>query len=156
MLSQRSRYALKALLHLAAADHGQPVSIGSIAQEAGISRKFLEAILNDLRGEGIVSSARGKHGGYRLARAAGQISFADVIRASEGPLALFPCASVNFYRACPDCQVETCMLRQVLARARDGLVEVLEATTLETALAGAKTASAAAGDLEPLPAEGAG
>ena len=136
MLSQRSRYALKALLRLAAADPAQWVSIGNIAQDAGISRKFLEAILNDLRREGVVSSARGKLGGYRLARPPGRISFADVIRASEGPLALFPCASVNFYRPCPDCDVDTCTLRQVLARARDGLVEVLEGTTLASALAG--------------------
>ena len=135
MLSQRSRYALKALLHLATAEPDRPVSIGCIAEEAGISRKFLEAILNDLRREGIVCSLRGKHGGYRLARAPERISFAEVIRASEGPLALFPCASVNFYRPCPDCDVATCTLRQVLARARDGLVEVLEGTTLASAIA---------------------
>ena len=144
MLSQRSRYALKALLRLAAAEPDQSVSIGNIAQEAGISRKFLEAILNDLRREGIVASARGKHGGYRLARAPELISFADVIRASEGPLALFPCASVNFYRPCPDCDVATCTLRQVLARARDGLVGVLEGTTLASALADRTMLSSAA------------
>lgn len=136
MLSQRSRYALKALLHLAASTSPGPVSIGSVAIATGISRKFLEAILNDLRREGVVESMRGKLGGYRLARPADQISFAEVIRASEGPLALFPCASVNFYRPCSDCDVATCTLRQVLARARTGLADVLEGTTLASALAG--------------------
>ncbi|UAK24694.1 RrF2 family transcriptional regulator [Sphingomonas nostoxanthinifaciens] len=134
MLSQRSRYALKALLHLAGTEQGLPVSIGTIAQASGISRKFLEAILNDLRREGLVDSTRGKFGGYRLALPADQISFARIIRASEGPLALFPCASVNFYRPCPDCDVATCTLRRVLRHARDGVAEVLERTTLASAL----------------------
>ena len=133
MLSQRSRYALKALLHLAGAVATRPLPIGGIAEATGVSRKFLEAILNDLRREGLVESARGKHGGYRLARDPEAISFADVIRASEGPLALFPCASVNFYRPCPDCAVETCALRRVLAQARDGLAAVLEGTSLASA-----------------------
>jgi len=74
MLSQRSRYALKALLHLAGEDGTAPVSIGTIAASANISRKFLEAILNDLRREGLVESTRGKSGGYRLARPATKIS----------------------------------------------------------------------------------
>ncbi len=135
MLSQRSRYALKALLHLATVEHEEPVSIGAIAQSTGISRKFLEAILNDLKREGVVDSTRGKHGGYRLSHPADEISFARIIRASEGPLALFPCASVNFYRPCPDCEVETCTLRRVLARARESVAQVLEGTTLAAALA---------------------
>jgi Rrf2 family protein len=134
MLSQRSRYALKALLHLARTDQAEPLSIGVIAQATGISRKFLEAILNDLKREGVVESTRGKLGGYRLALPADAISFARIIRASEGPLALFPCASVNFYRPCADCDVETCALRRVLARARSGVAEVLEGTSLASAL----------------------
>lgn len=133
MLSQRSRYALKALLHLATVEHDEPVSIGNIAQSTGVSRKFLEAILNDLKREGLVDSARGKLGGYRLALPAEQISFARIIRASEGPLALFPCASVNFYRPCPDCNVETCTLRRVLASARESVAKVLEGTSLAAA-----------------------
>ena len=134
MLSQRSRYALKALLHLATVEHDAPVSIGNIAQSTGVSRKFLEAILNDLKREGVVHSTRGKHGGYRLAYPAEEISFARIIRASEGPLALFPCASVNFYRPCPDCDVETCTLRRVLAQARESVAAVLEGATLASAL----------------------
>lgn len=143
MMSQRSRYALKALLHLATVSPAAPVSIASVAQATGISRKFLEAILNDLRREGVVESMRGKLGGYRLSRPADQISFAEIIRASEGPLALLPCASVNFYRPCADCDVATCALRQVLARARDEVADVLEGTTLASALAGEPARDAA-------------
>lgn len=135
MLSQRSRYALKALIHLAGASGQAPVSMGAIAARANISRKFLEAILNDLKREGLLVSTRGKHGGYVLARPPADISFAEIIRVSEGPLALFPCASVNFYRPCIDCEVETCTLRRVLARARDGVAAVLEQTTLADAVA---------------------
>lgn len=142
MLSQRSRYALKALLHLATVEHDDPVSIGAIAQATGISRKFLEAILNDLKREGVVDSTRGKHGGYRLSRPAAEISFARIIRASEGPLALFPCASVNFYRPCSDCDVETCTLRRVLAAARESVAQVLEGTTLAAALEPGKEGAA--------------
>jgi Rrf2 family protein len=142
MLSQRSRYALKALLHLATVEHQDPVSIGSIAQSTGVSRKFLEAILNDLKREGLVDSTRGKHGGYRLALPAEQISFARIIRASEGPLALFPCASVNFYRPCPDCDVENCTLRRVLATARESVAGVLEGTSLAVALERGKEGAA--------------
>ena len=144
MLSQRSRYALKALLRLAVAPPGTPVSMGIIAEDANVSRKFLEAILNDLRRDGLVESARGKLGGYRLARAPEAISFADVIRASEGPIALFPCASVNFYRPCADCDVATCTLRQVLSRARESVAAVLEASTLASALRDAEPARDAA------------
>jgi Rrf2 family protein len=142
MLSQRSRYALKALLHLATIEHEKPVSIGDIAQSTGVSRKFLEAILNDLKREGLVDSTRGKHGGYRLALPAAQISFARIIRASEGPLALFPCASVNFYRPCPDCDVEHCTLRRVLATARESVAGVLEGTSLAAALEKGKEGAA--------------
>ena len=142
MLSQRSRYALKALLHLATIEHEDPVSIGNIALSTGISRKFLEAILNDLKREGVVDSTRGKHGGYRLALPAHEISFARIIRASEGPLALFPCASVNFYRPCPDCDVENCTLRRVLATARESVAGVLEGTSLAVALERGKEGAA--------------
>ena len=114
MLSQRGRYALKAMMNLARLDHQRPQRISVIAMEEAIPRKFLEAIMGELRQRGLVESVRGKHGGYRLARAADAISFAQVIRATEGPLALFPCASVNFYRPCEDCDVATCVLRKVL------------------------------------------
>lgn len=135
MLSQRTRYALKALLYLA--DHGKGhVAIGVIAEQTNVSRKFLEGILLEMKRDGLVESIRGKHGGYRLARLPAEISFGDVIRCTEGPLALVPCVSKNFYRRCADCVDEhSCVLRKVMATARDKVSEVLDETSLADALA---------------------
>lgn len=136
MLSQRGRYALKALVHLARM-HGQPPrQIGAIAEAENISRKFLEAILVDLKGAGIVTSVRGKFGGYVLARSPQEISFGEVMRATDGPLALLQCVSVNFYRRCEDCPDEaTCAVRRVMADAREQVSAVLDGRTLADAIA---------------------
>ncbi len=117
MLSQKARYALKALFMLAARTTGETVMIAEIAAEAGVPRKFLEQILLELKKRGIVHSHRGKHGGYALGRSPDKISFAEVIRVIDGPLALSPCASVTAYRRCDDCFDEaTCTLAQSAAR----------------------------------------
>src|SRR5258708_12514322 len=102
MLSQKARYALKALYVLIGRPPGETVMIAEIAAEARVPRKFLEQILLDLKRRGIVHSQRGKHGGYSLGRAPGPISFAEVIRTTDGPLALSPSLSVRAYRRCPD------------------------------------------------------
>ena len=91
MLTQRSRYALRALIFIARSGGLEPVPISAIAADQKLPRKFLEAILLDLKNGGLVTSYRGKMGGYRLARPAGQISFGEIIRLIEGPLALVPC-----------------------------------------------------------------
>src|SRR5215468_6083315 len=120
MLSQKARYALRALFLLAERPPGEPVMIAEIAGEGRIPRKFLEQILLDLKKRGILHSVRGKHGGYTLGRPADKISFAEVIRTIDGPLALSPCASVTAYRKCDDCIDEaTCVLRKVLLSVRD-------------------------------------
>ena len=103
MLSNRSRYALRAMVHLAGLPGGGPATIAEIAEAAAAPRKFLEAILLDLRRQHLLVSKRGRAGGYALAAAAGAISFADVIRALEGPLALAPCASRTAYGPCETC-----------------------------------------------------
>lgn len=134
MLSSKARYALRALVELAR-DPGQ-VTAGELALRADAPRKFLEAILLELKNSGFVDSRRGRFGGYALAMAPSAISFAAVIRAVEGPLALAPCASVTAYRQCEDCfDVEVCPIRKALLASRDAVAEVLEAWTLETALA---------------------
>lgn len=141
MLSQRARYALKAMINLARSETGSR-QVSAIAAEENIPRKFLEGIMSDLRRAGLVESARGKTGGYRLARPADLISFGDVIRLTDGPLGLAPCVSRNFYRRCDDCADEaTCTLRRVLARVRNLASEVLDQTTLAGALAGAPGAA---------------
>lgn len=136
MLSNRSRYALRALIHLAGLPGGGPATIAEIADGATAPRKFLEAILLDLRRQHLLVSRRGRSGGYALARGADQISFADVIRALEGPLALAPCASRTAFGPCETCpDVETCPLQPVLQDGRDAVAAVFETRTLLQAAA---------------------
>jgi Rrf2 family protein len=134
MLSQRCRYALKALINLARAD-GAPRGVSVIAAEETIPRKFLEAIMSDLRRGDLVDSARGKMGGYRLAKPADLITFGQIIRLTDGPLALLPCVSHNFYRRCDDCPDEAaCVLRRIMAEVRGEVSEILDRTTLADVL----------------------
>ncbi len=136
MLSQKGRYALHALIVLAEHDGEEPMMIADIADEAGVPRKFLEQILLELRKRGILRSQRGRNGGYQLAKAPKDISFADIIRVTDGPLALAPCVSVTAYHRCEDCEDEkTCAIRKVLLAARDATAEVLESQTLAAAAA---------------------
>ena len=135
MLSQRGRYALKAMINLARSDVAAR-QVSAIAAEENIPRKFLEAIMSDLRRARLVESTRGKFGGYRLARPAGLITLCEVMRVTNGPLALISCASRAFYRRCDDCPDETaCILRRVMGSVRDEVSEILDRTTLAGALA---------------------
>jgi Rrf2 family protein len=134
MLSSRAKYALRAMVWLASHKTGEAVSVSELAEEAGVPRAFLEQILNDLKRRNLLISVRGKHGGFRLARPIDDISFADVIRHTDGPLALAPCASKTAYRPCDECSdVHTCPLRKILIAARDASAEILENTSLGTA-----------------------
>ncbi len=135
MLSQKARYALRAMIELARED-GQ-VTAGELSVRADAPRKFLEAILLTLAREGLVVSRRGKFGGYLLGRAAREISFAEVIRLVDGPLALAPCVSRTAFRRCEDCRdLATCALREALLKARDATAQVLEGYSLADAVAG--------------------
>lgn len=134
MITQYTRYALKALLHLAGGPRDQTQPVTEIAEKAGIPRKFLETILGDLKRRGFVISTRGKLGGYRLARPPEQITFGDVVRQLEGPIAMFPCASKTAYQPCADCPDEAaCHLRYVMIEARDKMSGVLDEATLASA-----------------------
>lgn len=134
MLSQKTRYALRALLYLVERAGPRPVQIGEIAQTQQVPRKYLELIMLDLKNAGIVASQRGPGGGYRLARPAEEVSFADVIRIMDGPIALVPCASLNFYQRCGDCHDEgSCAIRRVMAIVREDAVRVLGGTSLARA-----------------------
>ncbi|PZQ53877.1 MAG: Rrf2 family transcriptional regulator [Phenylobacterium zucineum] len=146
MLSQKAKYGLRALVELARADGGQ-VSAGELSLRAGAPRKFLEAILLELSRNQIVVSRRGKFGGYVLARPASEITFAEVIRIIDGPLALAPCVSPRLgFRKCADCpDLLTCTLREALLRARDATADVLEHYSLaDAAVSGAPEALASA------------
>ena len=131
MLSQKAKYAMRALLYLARAEPDQPVLISEIASEQAVPKKFLELILLDLKRHGLVHSYRGKKGGYLLAKPPEQIFFGQVIRIIDGPLAQLPCASRTAYRRCDDCQDErTCEIRKVLLQVRDSTAKILDNTSL--------------------------
>ena len=129
------------LLVLAARSETLPMQISDIAQVAGVPRKFLEQILLELKKRGIVRSQRGRAGGYLIGRSPKDISFADVIRVIDGPLALAPCVSVTAYHKCEDCVDEaTCAIRKVLLAARDATAQVLESRTIAQAAVTARKA----------------
>ena len=132
MLSQKARYALRAMLRLASEE--RPLPIRTIAEVEHIPRKFLELILLDLKSHGLVLSHRGKTGGYELAKPPADISFADVLRVIDGPLALAPCASRTAFRRCKDCpNPEACAIRAALIEVRDASAAILESRTLASA-----------------------
>jgi Rrf2 family protein len=146
MLTHKTRYALRSLLYLAEDRSDKPVQLASIATSQRVPPKYLELIMLDLKRAGLVKSVRGPRGGYRLARAPDEISFGEVVRAMEGPIALVPCASVNYYAPCGDCHDEaTCAIRRAFAILRDRSSELLEGISLAEAASWEKAESAANG-----------
>jgi Rrf2 family protein len=131
MITMKTKYALKALSQLAAAAPGEPMLIADIAEREGIPRKFLEAILAELKQHGFLRSRKGRGGGYSLARSADTITVAAILRVLDGPLAPVPCLSRTAYQRCEGCREEaTCGIRLVLRDAHAASVKVLESTTL--------------------------
>jgi Rrf2 family protein len=132
MLSQKAKYAIKALLVLARAqDERLLVQARDISTGETIPKKFLDLIFFELRRHGLIHSTRGREGGYELARPAAAISIAEIVRAVDGPLAPLPCASVNFYRRCADCRDEkTCEVRRLMREVRDAASAILDNTSL--------------------------
>jgi len=130
-LSRKARYALRALYALAGDDARGPVLIADLAEREKIPRKFLEAILLELKNAGVLKSKKGKGGGYSLARPAEQITMGQVIRIIDGPLAPIPCASERAFVKCDECVDEaTCGTRQVMKKVRDAIAAILDSTTL--------------------------
>jgi Rrf2 family protein len=135
MLSQRSKYALRAMTMLAAQPQGKLILMADIARQRKVPKKFLELILLDLKRHGLLHSRRGKSGGYSLARPAGKITFGEIIRITDGPLAPLACASLTAYRKCDDCEDErSCAIRRVLRNVRDATAAILDKTTLADAV----------------------
>lgn len=130
MLTAKGKYGLKALVHLAQFPPGELALVANIATANNIPKKFLDAILGDLRNAGIVQSRKGKGGGYRLARLPEDIKIGTVVRVLDGPLAPIPCASHTRYEACDDCDVATCQVRHTMLNVRNAIAEVLDRTTL--------------------------
>ncbi|MEA3446797.1 MAG: Rrf2 family transcriptional regulator [Bacteroidota bacterium] len=132
MLSKKTQYAIYALANLARNFGKGPIQIERISNEESIPRKFLEAILLDLRGTGMVNSKRGKGGGYYLLKHPQEINLADIYRHFEGPIALLPCVSEKYYEKCSQNKDEaTCGVKSTLKEIRDKTVEILQKSTLE-------------------------
>jgi len=135
MISNKAKYAFRALLAIAAEPQGQALTSAEVSRRHGIPHKFLEQILLELKRAGILESRRGKTGGYVMLRPADTISFGEVLRLFEGPLAPLPCLSRNAYRRCEDCESEAnCMIRREFARSYDASRVVLDTRTIGDAL----------------------
>ena len=131
MLSQKTRYTIRAFQHLA--DHwgkGQ-VQLADIAEAQNIPPKFLTVILSEMAREGLLLSQRGRDGGYQLALPPIDISYGDLVRLTRGSLALVPCASRNAHEHCKNCLPESeCRLRSLMLRVRDDTASILDRITL--------------------------
>jgi Rrf2 family protein len=144
MLTAKGKYSLKALAHLAALDPEATTQALDIAEAKNIPKKFLDAILGELRNAGIVHSRKGPGGGYRLARAPSEIKIGHVIRTIDGPLAPIACASRTAYRPCSDCiDVKACTIRLVMNKVRDAMADVLDRLTIADMVAMGESGNAA-------------
>jgi Rrf2 family protein len=130
MLSKKSQYAFKALMYLAQQDDEGPVLIAEIAKKKKIPLKFLENILLELKKGGVLESKKGKGGGYYFAESPSKIPLAKIIRLLDGPIALLPCVSLNFYERCKNCDEKNCGLHDTMIQVRDATLKVLERKTV--------------------------
>jgi Rrf2 family protein len=131
MISKKTIYAFKALIHLAGIPAGQPVLIADLARDENIPRKFLEFILLSLRKGGLLQSRVGKGGGYTLALPPNRITVASIVRILEGDIAPVQCLSTTNYARCEECQDEaTCGIRLTMADVNALLSTVMDSLTL--------------------------
>lgn len=131
MLSKKTKYGLKALTFIARSESENPVQVSAIAKSEQIPQKFLESILLTLRKSGILGSKKGKHGGYYLRKLPSEVLMTEVMRVLEGPIAMVPCVSLNYYEKCDDCPDEaTCSVNKLMIQVRDNTLEVFRNTTL--------------------------
>lgn len=145
MLSQRTRYTIRALLHLADRYGDGPVQLPEIAEAQNIPPKFLTVMLSQMRRAGVVESLRGREGGYWLAKPPREISYGEIVRLTRGSLGLLPCASRLAYEKCLHCITEDkCRLHRVMLMVRDETARILDNITL---------ADPVPAELAPEPAE---
>ena len=130
MLSKKTQYALQALSYLVEKHSNDPILIAEIANQKNIPIKFLENILLELRKAGFLESKKGKHGGYFFAQAPEKIKLSSIFRIIEGPIALLPCVSLNFYEKCADCNEKKCGINKVMAAVRDNTLAILDNKTV--------------------------
>jgi Rrf2 family protein len=130
-ISKRTQYGLKAILALGSRYGEGPVLISTLSKEQSIPIKFLELILLDLKGHGLLDSKKGKGGGYHLSRPPSTVTIGSLMRMLEGPLAALPCASETAFHPCEECDdVESCGTRIIMRQVRDATADILDRTTL--------------------------
>ncbi len=131
MISKKTKYGIKALTYLARQENNTPVQIATIAKSENISQKFLESILLTLRKNGFLGSKKGKGGGYYLLKDPKDIKMSSVMRILEGPIAMVPCVSLNFYEKCDDCPDEkTCAVHNLMIEVRDSSLHIFNNKSL--------------------------
>jgi Rrf2 family protein len=131
MISKKTKYGLKALTFMARRPDNKPVQIATIAESENISQKFLESILLTLRKSGFLGSKKGKGGGYYLLKEPDDIMIAPIMRILEGPIAMVPCVSLNFYEKCDDCPDENaCAVHNLMINVRDSTLNIFNNTSL--------------------------
>lgn len=131
MLSKKAKYAINALVNLARKIDQGPVLISHISEQENIPKKFLEAILLDLKNAGILNSKKGKGGGYYLIKKPEEVNLATIVRLFDGAIALLPCVSFKYYERCDECKdEETCGIRNVFMEVKDETVNILKRNSL--------------------------
>ena len=145
MITQKMKYALKALLALAdeaAKEKPQALTIEEIARRSGTPKRFLEHILLEVRNAGVIASTRGRAGGYSLIKAPRDISISEMLRLIDGPIAPLPCLSRRSYQRCEDCTDEaSCRIRKVFAEVFWSYLLIIESLTLEDMLRSSEVAA---------------
>jgi Rrf2 family protein len=132
MISKKSKYAINALVHLGRKFGEGPTLISTIAEEENIPQKFLEAILLELKNDGILGSKKGKGGGYYLRKDPETVNLAQVLRLFDGAIALLPCVTFKFYERCEECKdEETCSIREAFLKVRNETVKIFKNQTLK-------------------------
>lgn len=131
MLSKKTKYGIKALVYLFHHQDEGPLAVAQIAEAENIPRKFLETILLTLKKGRILSSKKGKSGGYYFLKAPNELYMSEVLRLLNGPIAMFPCASLTFYEKCEDCpDEEACHVNRLMLEIRDSTLNILKNKTL--------------------------
>lgn len=132
MISKKCKYAIKALSYIAKVSGSKNIFSSEIAEKERIPKKFLEGILRELRNAKLLNSQRGAKGGYSLNKKPEDITLTEIIRLMDGPIALMPCVSLNYYASCEECkEEEVCSIRETFLKIRDATLEVYETTTLK-------------------------
>jgi len=132
MLSKKCKYAIHALVHMAK-EPEEKFLIKDISEACNIPKKFLEAILLDLKRAGVLGSKQGKGGGYFLRMQPNEVDLAEIVRLFDGAIALVSCATHKFYEPCAECDdEETCSVHDAFKQIRNATVEMLKADTLES------------------------